>query len=398
MNSHKLNFLCSLLAAGMLLVILPASAQQSACLNDSIDKVCAQLTAQPDSVVQASRLDGQTDTYVAYTARVTGITNPTSSRNVSAVFTLTPAVDIVSFTSTAGTCTVSGAVLSCEFDKHISSGSEVIEFTAKAPEYAGAATPSTLVNTGVFGWNGRTNSVSMAMSVSTAGGYSWVPPNTTVSLVTGPENSDPTSQTTPANPVWGKMTIPGRSTGFLAYFALNNSTDENLAMSCSGGLFFSGNSDGGPYVCRDIGSPYDSGVGTRWVQASIDDSVEGTFGSSPVQVTMIWDTSVVPVAQIAEPAPPFAVFYHAQEPQGAPATHPIRAFAKTCASNQPPCLSGIQRYSSDDWTATLSLSDFYNSAAANPSLPVNVLGAITRLIDGLLGVANATLPPPVIMK
>lgn len=399
MNTHTIKTLSGLLTGVLLLVSLPSAAQQSACLNDSADKVCMQLTAQPDSVVQASKLDGQTDTYVSYTARVTGITNPTSSRRVAVTFTLSSAVAISSFVHPAtGSCSISGASLTCQFDKHVSVGTETISFLAKAPTYAGAATPSVLTNTAVFGWGGRTNTVSKSLTVSQAGGYTWVPPNTTVSLVTAPENTDPASQTTAANPVWAKMTIPGRSTGFLAYLALNNNTDEDLAMSCSGGLFFSGNSDGGPYVCRDIGAPYDAGVGARWVASSIDDSVEGTFGATPVQMTMIWDESVVPAAQLTQPAPPFAIFYHAQEAQGAPMTHPIRAFSKPCGLNAPPCVSGVQKYSTGDWTATLELSDFYNTDAAGPALLTVALNSINAVLNEILGTADAGLAPPIITK
>lgn len=402
MKTYAPTGLAALIASGMLLASLPAAAQQGSCLNDSLDKVCAQLTAQPDSVVQASRLDGQSDTFVHYTAKITGITNPTSSRRVSAVFTLTPAVDIVDFTASSGSCSSSGGTLSCEFDKHVSSGDEVIKFTAKAPLYAGASTPSTLVNTGVFGWNGRTGTVSKALSVSTTGGYTWVPPNTTVTLVTGPEASDPAEQTTAANPRWAKMLIPGRSVGFLAYLALNNSTDEDLALSCLGGMFHSGNSDGGPYYCRDIGFPHDAGVGTRWVEASVDDTVDGSFTDAPVQLTLLWDDSVVSPLQLPPSAAgqtgflPFAVFYHAQEPQGAPASHPIRAFAGQCGG--PPCLTGVQEFANGDWTATLNLSQVYDNAAADALSPANVLNLLSGLMDSWLGEARAVLPPPVITK
>lgn len=404
MKTHTLRMLSGLLASLLLLVNLPATAQQSACLNDSIDKVCLQLTAQPDAVVQASRLDGQTDTYAAYTARVTGITNPTSSRWVQTEFTLTPAVDIVSFSTTAGTCSASGAVLTCQFDKRLSSPEETVMLTAKAPLYSGSSTPSTLTNTVLLGWNGRTSTVSKSLSVSTAGGYTWVPPNTTVTLVTAPETANPADQTSSAHPLFAKMVIPGRSTGFVAYLALNPAADENFALSCSAGLFYTGNSDGGPYACRDIGAPYDAGVGNRWVQAAIDSSVNASFTDAPIQVSMIWDTSVMSVAQLDPTAaaptgtPPFAVFYHAQEPQGAVMSNPIRAFAKTCDASLPPCLGSVQKHANGDWTATLRLSQLYDDSVADPLLPGALLGGLQNLLNGLLGTASADLLPPVIMK
>lgn len=401
MKEQGLGVISAAMAAG-LLVAMPAMAQQGACINDNngnYGKVCAEISALPSDVVQASKLDGVRETFVSYTARITNISNPTSSRKLEATFTLSPAVDIVAMSSSAGACSTSGATVSCSYDKLAVAINDDIEFTAKAPEFAGTSTPSTLIATGVFGWKGRTETVSKTLAVSTSGGYTWVPPNTEVALVTSPENPNPSQQTDANNPLWAKMVLPGRSTGYLASLSLNLHADEDFTQSCSAGLFYSGNSDGGPYICRDIGFPYDAGVGTRWIQVEIDDSVDGTFTDDPVEVTLIWDESIISPAQFEEDAPDVAMFYHAQEAQGSNETHPIRAFAQDCGSAAPPCLTNVLFYGTNDLTATLNLSEVHNGGAeADPTVPPSVTDLLAGLQDYLFGVAWGELQPPVIMR
>lgn len=385
----------------------PAGALDSACLNGSERKVCVQLVSQPETSVQASKLDGQGETYVQYAAVLTNVALPTSSRRLDVSFTLSPAVDIVSFSSTGSAqCTVSGATATCRYDKLAANQDETITLITTAPEYAGTATAATLVNTGTFGFNGRTSTVSSSLAVTTNGGNTFVPKGKSATLVTHPENPDPSQQTTPDEPLFAKWIIPARSENLQAFLAINAATDEDLTLSCSGGLFFSGNSDGGPYVCRDIGAPFDAGRGTRWVTAALSEP-ELSFADNPLQFIVIWDDSIVsdaqlppnPVAPTGLPA--FAMLYHAQEPASHEhgGTHPIRAFAETCDTAVPPCLSGVQQYGTKDWTATLRLAVLYDESEADPLMPPALLDQLSALMNELVRLANAEiLDRPVIIK
>jgi hypothetical protein len=391
------------LAAGALLAASPMA--QAACLNQDGRKACVTLSAQPEDVVQASRLDGVHDTFVRYTATLTNVSLPTSSRNLELTLSLSPAVEIVEFDGTShGVCSVSGATATCTYDKLDSASPLHVTMTAKAPAYAGAATPATLVNTATIGWNGRGTSTSDTVAVSTAGGYTWVPANTAVVLTTHPRAADPSQQTTPEDPVYAEMAIPARSVGFLAYFALTGNADEDFSASCTAGVFISGNSDGGPYACRDLGAPVDPGNPRRWVEAYIDESVDGSFTDSPVKVTLIWDDSVVPPTQVAPTAlapngtPPVAIFYRA--PQIGAEDHPIRAYARPCAANPLPCTSGVQNFATGDWSATLETSIIDNGGeAADPLLPGGLLSGLGSVLDFLVAVAHGqVLKPPSIMR
>jgi len=379
----------------------------SACLNDQTDgrKVCVELTSQPDTKVQASKLDGVNDTYVKYTAALSNVGLPTSSRVLDVAFTLSPAVTITEFTSSGGVCSVSGATLSCRYDKLASSQNETITMVTTTPEYAGPSTSPTLTNTGVFGFNGRTATVSKTLAVSTSGGGTWVPKNKQVEIVTHPENPDPSQQVTAEKPLFAKMIIPAGDTEFEAYLAINDNTDEDLALSCTGGLFFMANSDGGPYVCRDIGAPFDSGVGTRWIEAAIGDP-NISFTGEPLKILVMWDQTIVQAAQLPPTlvaptgTPPFAIFYHAQEPvpHDHGGTHPIRAFAETCDAGSPPCLSDVQRYGTSDWTATLNLTQIYDESEADPTVPPALLETLSSLMDMLMGVAHGIFDKGIIIK
>ena len=109
-------------AAFGLAAVAPAFAQ-SACLLNNDSKLCASF----DSVVPADQVQpsaaGGTPTYIEYRATLKNVSQ-TSTRYVQFALATTPDANFVEFTSSMAGCTVSGADVSCQFDK-LNTGSTI---------------------------------------------------------------------------------------------------------------------------------------------------------------------------------------------------------------------------------------------------------------------------------
>ena len=334
----------------------------SACLNDDEQKVCLALAAAPDDQLQPSGIGSSGDTFVVYAATVTNIDSQ-SSRYVDVDVQLGPGASVHSLTSDQnGICTVAGDRARCSYDKHLVSGPVQIGMEARVPDYAGEATPAEMVNTVRFGWNGRTSTVRSTIPIAPAG-YSYVPPNTRVTLVTAEPTADPADQADAATPLFARMVVPPAPYPRLARLRIVGDGPD-ISDDCADGVFLEPGGDGGPYLCRDNANP------RRWIEAAL----EGHYPGDPIEFGLIWDTSLVSPAQLPPTTvsptgtPRFAVFYNAGGENS-----DTRAFAERCQEAGEPCLASVEAFSNGDWSATLlkaTLEDPGQPEASGSGVPL----------------------------
>jgi hypothetical protein len=323
----------------------------TSCLKGgSTNKLCLDLSSIPGDVVQPSELAG-TKTYVKYTATLRNVVAATS-RNVTMDLSFSPAPpSAISVATDSGVaCAAPTATgVSCTVDKLGYLDPLTVVVVVEAPQYP--TTVTQMLATGTYGWNGNTSTTSQSVAVSDTGGRSYVPANTEVTLVTEPEASDPSTQTSVGDPLFGKVTLPPRPT---AYFAQISVIGGPAVTNCTGGFFLSA-TDGGPYACRNAGN--------RWVQFDAgstpgSDAPVVFDAAAPMHFSMIWDASLVPATQLPPTpltptgTPAFAVFYsHNDTPP--PAAVAVRAFSQNCSAtaNVPPCLIAVTHFDNNAWRA-----------------------------------------------
>lgn len=364
----------------------------SGCLLDDSSKVCVDLNQLPSLTVQPSGLAGQ-PTFVRYTATMTNAVRGSSSRNVFFDLSLSPTNTgfvSVSNPSTA-ICEITGATIHCEIDKLDDVSPITIVAIANAPPAQGDDTASSLDATAEFGNGGRTKTITSSVAVSETSGASFIPANMAASLVTAPESTDPSLQVSAGSPLWGKAELPPQPE---AYFAQISLISAGPSRACVGGLFLSA-TDGGPYLCKDQGFPYDSGNPNRWVM--LDTSTADFFIDSPMTLTVSHDPSIISRLQLqpsgigATGTPPYAVFHSALPIDGS-STYPTRAIGNVCAASPvPPCLTAVTRYGNGVWRATLlKVNDTSDLAAAARS----PLAPLVAFMDYVINVSGAGIIKP----
>jgi hypothetical protein len=367
----------------------------SACLNDNTSKVCLDLGSVPSASVQPSGLAGQ-PTYVFYTAVLGNAVHNRAARNILLTLTLNPQAGFVSFQADVGmACTLSGSTISCLVDKLDDGTPLKLLATANAPAWTGANTAQALINTGTFGWNGRTESVIANVPVSPSSGKSYVPANTTAALATGAITADPSKQVSASSPVWGMVTLPPRLDPYVAQISV---VTDGPTLNCKDGTYMT-KQDGGPYVCRDQGFPIDAGNPRRWVQI---DTSDATFdAASPMQGVLVNDPSIIGKKQgkttTGNPTgtPPFAIFHTAKSLDTT--VYPIRAAGKQCDSAVPvpPCVISAERFANGVWrTRYLKSNDGADLAKAG-----SPLAPLYAVMDFVVAVADAgSIKPPVLYR
>lgn len=335
------------------LVMAPA-AFSSTCLLDDTKKVCVSLTSTPGDVVQPSFLPdpaipGNTlgPTYVVYRVELNNLGTPQSARNVSLNFRLPAGAPVVGLLADAGSgidiadCSYNATSVTCAFDKLDSqAGAESFGVQVQAPSSEGVLSSQLS-----FGWNKLTSSLSHSLQVRNSGGQSYVPPNTAMTLVTAPENPDPALQTDADQPLWAKLYLPPQNEAVFASIEVLNGSSVSRGDACVEGVFVSA-VDGGPYLCRDLGNA------DRWVAVGLS----GNYSNGEISLDMIWDASLVsplqqpPGALSPTGTPSFAILYNPDEYSD----RPTRAIGSACSTAAPPCISAVQRLSSNDWFASFT--------------------------------------------
>lgn len=379
-KSHLADLLVLVVAPLAALAWTGPSMAASSCLNDNLDKLCLEITSIPGDSVQPSGISGDShgNTYVKYSA-VFRNAGQTSTRHITLTFQLSTAAGFSSYTADPNLgCTQVGGTIRCALDKFEAFKAYSVTAYALPPPYTGASTPTSMSNTGTYGWNGNTKSTVQTIAVSPTSGRSYVPANTSVSLVTSPQASDPTQQVTPENPLWARITLPARPNGYFASVYVQNEGPDNSA-DCTGGLYAS--SDGNLYVCRDTAKP------TRWIQYDLPSDL--FTADDPFEVLMYWDASIVPSTQLPPNAiaptglPKWAIF-HNQTETGVPYGR-SHAFSNVCDSTAPvaPCLNTVEQLGSGDYRADFLKPNDGSDMSGGPLLP------LARVLDWIIHSADA---------
>jgi uncharacterized repeat protein (TIGR01451 family) len=289
--------------------------------TDGSPLVCISISDDPEVVPPSANGSPK---YVFYTATVTNRA-PSSITHVTATASFSPGLDLVSGTSSVGSCTTAGGELTCSLGRLARNTSATVTATATAPQVEGTATASFTAafdervnDTGTPDPKQDTVSDDETTTVDARSGTaaSFVPKGASVSLTTDATN---TGVATAADPLIGSADIRSAPTSVLAL------VEEVAApVSCPKRV-----------ICR----------GGPWLHADIP----GTF-DPPLAFGFRWDSSIVPSNLSAKK---FAVLY-TECLNGCP----LQVISKRCSSASPaaselPCLTAVAKLSDGDWQATL---------------------------------------------
>jgi hypothetical protein len=303
-----------------------SSAADTEKCTESGPLVCMSVTDDPE-VVPPSQAPPGLPKYVLYTATVTNLAQ-SSITHLTASASFSAGLDLVSATSSVGSCTTAGGQLSCSLGRLARNASATVTATATAPEAEGIATASFTFSFDEVANDGPTSDPKQdtvsddeettvdALSGTAA---SFVPQGASVELTTDPTGNGVAS---PSDPLIGNAGITSAPTSVLALI-------EEVAapVSCPKRV-----------ICR----------GGDWLHADIP----GTF-DPPLAFAFRWDSSIVPSNLSAKK---FAVLY-TECLDGCP----LQVISKRCSSATPaaselPCLRGVAKLVDGDWIASL-LSD-----------------------------------------
>lgn len=363
------------------------------CLLDNEGKVCLSLNPTPSSTVQPSGLAGQ-PTFVRYMLTLSNAITNSSSRNLFLDLSLSPNTGFVSVENpNTAACVINAASLRCDIDKLDDATPINIVAIANAPPDLGDETAPSLTATAEFGNGGNTKTIYSTVVVSENSGASYIPANTAASLVTSPETEDPSLQVNAGSPLWGKAELLPQPAGYFAQISLITA---GPSRACVGGLFLT-STDGGPYLCKDQGFPYDSGNANRWVM--LDTTTADFTIDVPMTVTVVHDPSIISKLQLqpsglgATGTPPYAVF-HSALPIDGHSKYDIKPIGNTCAAAPvPPCLTAVTRYGNGVWRATVLKvndgKDVIENEAARSSL-----APLMALMDYVINVSGAGIIKP----
>jgi Domain of unknown function DUF11 len=282
--------------------------------------VCANLVGTP-ATVPPSRTDSPH--YVSYVAQISNEGNQAAT-HVTADIAFTGALELVSATSSAGSCSVDADPI-CVLGRLGSGAKATVDLVARAPETEGAVTATLTVS-----FDERTNdgptadpkqdSVKVAedttVSAESGTASSFVPKGASVSLTTDPTN---TGVATAADPLIGEAVITSSPTATTALI------DEVAApFTCPRKV-----------ICR----------GGDWFHASIP----GTF-DPPLAFPLRWDRTLIPSSLTVKK---FALIY-TECLDGCK----LQIISARCSSPTPnaselPCLTGVAKLSDGDYVATL---------------------------------------------
>ena len=283
--------------------------------------VCISISDDPE-VVPPSAADSPK--YVFYTATVTNRAQ-SAITHVTAAASFSAGLDLVSGTSSVGSCTAAGGELSCGLGRMARGASATVTATTIAPEEEGTAIASfsfsfdEVVNDAP-GNDPKQDTVSddeeTTVDAQEGTAASFVPQGASVNLTTDPTG---TGVTNLGDPMIGNAGITSAPTSVVALI-------EEVAapVSCPKRV-----------ICR----------GGPWLHADIP----GTF-DPPLAFGFRWDSSISPSSLSAKK---FAVLY-TECLEGCP----LEVISRRCSSASPaaselPCLTAVAKLIDGDWVATL---------------------------------------------
>jgi hypothetical protein len=317
----RLRWLVALAFAGVALVGggIGSGASTPVCSANG-PLVCADLIGTPATVPPS---EADSPHYISYVSHITNDGKQTAT-HASADVGLSGGLDLVSATSSAGSCSV-GAQPTCVLGRLVSGAQATVEFVALAPETEGTVTASLAVSFDERANDGPANDpkqdtvlVTENSTVSALAGTaaSFVPKGASVALTTDPTD---TGVTTANDPLIGQAII---TTSPMSTTALID--EVTLTLPCPKKV-----------ICR----------AGDWFHASIP----GTF-DPPLAFPLRWDSTLIPSSLNAKK---FALLY-TECLSGCK----LQVITSKCSSATPPaselpCLSGVKKLPDGDWVATL---------------------------------------------
>jgi uncharacterized repeat protein (TIGR01451 family) len=312
-----------------------AQADSRACTtNNQQGTLCVSVKDTPDPVAYSS-FDGNV-TYLKYDITVTNESRSSSLSHVGLTDTIPEGTSLVSATSSRGSCSTAGQVVTCPLGAFKKGQQATVEVVVTAPETADPDAPNiTITNTasGTFderfsdqnGGKQDTATASETTAVSRTAGQTFVP-----------QGRDGKVDTDPSKNQYANALVPAASTDVLATIKLRDPEP-----FCIDGTVRIGNKN---YICRD-------GV---FVDVSVVEAdhpgVKYSNTEDPLVFHLRWTADLVSDKQTDRN---FVVFYRTGT------TAPIQVFDQRCnaAQSNLPCLDHIDEAANGAWSVDLVKAD-----------------------------------------
>jgi hypothetical protein len=282
--------------------------------------VCADLVGTPATVPPS---EAGSPHYVSYVSQISNEGSQTAT-HVTADIAFTGGLELVSATSSAGSCSVDADPI-CALGRIASGAKATVEFVARAPQAEGNATATLTLSFDERTNDGPTSdpkqdtvqaSEHTTVSAESGTASSFVPKGASVSLTTDPTN---TGVATAADPLIGQAMITTSPTDVTALI------DEVAAtLPCPKKV-----------ICR----------GGDLFHADIP----GTF-DPPLAFPLRWDSTLIPTSLTAKK---FALLYTECLDGCKLQVITARCSSATPPASQLPCLRGVAKLPDGDWVATL---------------------------------------------
>jgi uncharacterized repeat protein (TIGR01451 family) len=302
--------------------------------NNQQGTLCVSVSDTPDPVAYSS-FDGNL-TYLKYEIVVSNRSRSSSLSHVGLTNTIPDGTSLVSATSSRGSCSATGQVVTCPLGSFKKGQQATAEIVVTAPATALTNPPDiTITNTAAVAFDERFND-------QTGGKQDTAVANetTTVSKTAGqtfvPQGHSGKVDTDPAQDQYANASIPSASTDVLATLKL---LAPDSFCSANGTVRIANKT----YICRQGG----------FVDASVVDADTGqryTNSQHPLVFHLRWAPGLVSDRQTVRN---FVVFYQAGD--GAP----VQVFDTKCnaAASNPPCLSNVAEAADGSWSVDLVKSD-----------------------------------------
>ena len=312
-----------------------AQADSRACTtNTQQGTLCVEVTDTPDPVAYSS-FDGNV-TYVKYDITVRNESRSSSLSHVGLTDTIPDGTSLVRASSSRGTCSAAGQVVTCSLGSFKKGQQATAEVVVTAPETADPnAANITITNTAQGSFDERFSDQNGGKQDTAIANET-----TTVSKTAGqtfvPVGHSGRVDTDPANDQYANASIPSASTDVVATIKL---LDPDTFCSDDGTIRISNKT----YICRQGG----------FVEASVVDADTGqTYKNAvhPLVFHLRWAPGLVSDRQTVRN---FVVFYQATD------GGPTQVFGATCnaAFSNTPCLDHVTEGADGSWSVDLVKAD-----------------------------------------
>ena len=309
-------------------------ASEACTTNNQQGTLCVSVTDTPDPVAYSS-FDGN-NTFLKYDIVISNRSRSSSLSHVGLTDTLPDGTSLVSATSSRGSCSAAGQVVTCPLGALKKGQQATAELVVTAPATALTDPPDiTITNMATVAFDERFNdqtggkqdtaTASETTKVSKTAGQTFVPAGHSGKV-----------DTDPANDQYANASIPSASTDVVATLQL---LAPDSFCSANGTVRISNKT----YICRQGG----------FVDASVVDADTGqryTNTQHPLVFHLRWAPGLVSDRQTVRN---FVVFYQAGD--GAP----VQVFGNTCnaSASNTPCMRNVTEAADGSWSVDLVKSD-----------------------------------------